>query len=167
MRNDRREVIARAAIDTLAEKGARGLTHRAVDAAAGLPSSSTAYYCRTREALLELAMDAVLSADLADSRERLRADGSVDFDKLFEHFTAPGNRTRALARVELFLEAARNPNFRDRLASYRAGLREIVSSRMAAHGTENADEKARSQIYQFETRLFHALIFPSEDPLAS
>ena len=47
----RRAEIADAAISTLARDGMRGLTHRAVDRAAGLPEGSASYYFRTRQAL--------------------------------------------------------------------------------------------------------------------
>ena len=40
----RRALIADAAISTLARDGMRGLTHRAVDRAAGLPEGSASYY---------------------------------------------------------------------------------------------------------------------------
>ena len=49
----RLEVLADAAIDLVAESGMRGLTHRAVDARAGVPAGSTSAYFRTREALIE------------------------------------------------------------------------------------------------------------------
>lgn len=51
-RADRRTVLADAAIGVLADAGVRGLTHRAVDAAAGLPVGTTSAYLRTRQALL-------------------------------------------------------------------------------------------------------------------
>ncbi|MFD8548074.1 TetR/AcrR family transcriptional regulator [Streptomyces sp. NPDC059649] len=52
----RPQLIADAAIRLLAERGMRGLTHRAVDEAAGLPPGSTSNLARTREALLETAV---------------------------------------------------------------------------------------------------------------
>ncbi|HEY1174567.1 MAG TPA: TetR family transcriptional regulator, partial [Phytomonospora sp.] len=53
----RRGLVADAAIALLADKGTRGLTHRAVDEQAGLPQGSTSYYFRSREALLKGALD--------------------------------------------------------------------------------------------------------------
>ena len=43
--------VADAAIAVLADHGGRGLTHRAVDQAAGLAPGTTSNYARTREAL--------------------------------------------------------------------------------------------------------------------
>src|ERR1700748_3081833 len=45
---------------------ARGLTHRAVDRAAGLPPGTTSNYARTREALLRLALARIAELDLAE-----------------------------------------------------------------------------------------------------
>src|SRR5258708_36489485 len=53
----RRAEIADAAIATLARDGMRGLTHRAVDRAAGLPEGSASYYFRTRQALLQATVE--------------------------------------------------------------------------------------------------------------
>lgn len=52
----RSETVAEAAITLLAERGMRGLTHRAVDELAGLPPGSTSNLARTRAALLELTL---------------------------------------------------------------------------------------------------------------
>ncbi|MEU4544024.1 TetR/AcrR family transcriptional regulator [Nonomuraea dietziae] len=52
----RSEAVAEAAITLLAERGMRGLTHRAVDELAGLPPGSTSNLARTRAALLELTL---------------------------------------------------------------------------------------------------------------
>ncbi|MER6915841.1 TetR family transcriptional regulator [Streptomyces sp. NPDC000594] len=52
----RADLIADTALELLAERGMRGLTHRAVDEAAGLPQGSASNHCRTRQALLEAAV---------------------------------------------------------------------------------------------------------------
>ena len=57
---DRRDAIADAAIHLVATRGLRGLTHRAVDAEAGLPPGSTSYYLRTRNALLTACVNRML-----------------------------------------------------------------------------------------------------------
>ncbi|MFF9571744.1 TetR/AcrR family transcriptional regulator [Streptomyces sp. NPDC014685] len=52
----RAALIADAALALLAERGMRGLTHRAVDERAGLPQGSTSNHARTRQSLLEAAV---------------------------------------------------------------------------------------------------------------
>ena len=59
----RRTTITDAAIATLASDGMRGLTHRAVDHAAGLPEGSTSYYFRSRLALLEATVQRLVELD--------------------------------------------------------------------------------------------------------
>ena len=46
-----------AAITVLGGRGVRGLTHRAVDAAAGAPAGTTSNHFRTRDALLDGVVD--------------------------------------------------------------------------------------------------------------
>ena len=67
--------IGDAAIAVLAEHGARGLTHRAVDQAAGLPPGTTSNYARTRAALLTLTLTRI---DELDTAETTGGDRVVD-----------------------------------------------------------------------------------------
>jgi len=67
--------ITDAAIEVLAAQGVKGLTHRAVDTAADLPPGSTSYYLRTREALMEAAVQRLVETDEAgapSTRRRFR-----------------------------------------------------------------------------------------------
>lgn len=110
---DRRTRIADAVIAVLAERGSRGLTHRAVDEVAGLPAGSTSYYVRTRAQLLASAVPRLAELDAAslgstrDSRQSL-------IDAMHDAVHGPG-RQRTIARYELVLEAARRPEIRQAL----------------------------------------------------
>jgi DNA-binding transcriptional regulator YbjK len=103
----RRARIADAALRLLAREGARGLTHRAVDAELQLPSGSTSYYFRTRAALLAAAAERMLELDMRDLA-RISAD-SAGVSQLLERWLAPEGRERSMARMELLLAAARDP----------------------------------------------------------
>ena len=63
----RKRQVGDAAIAVLAEHGSRGLTHRAVDQAAGLPAGTTSNYARTRAALLTLALTRIAELDAAEA----------------------------------------------------------------------------------------------------
>ena len=63
------------AITVLADQGARGLTHRAVDQAAGFPPGTTSNYARTREALLTLALTRIAELDAAEGAAGLYETG--------------------------------------------------------------------------------------------
>ncbi|SFP04949.1 regulatory protein, tetR family [Amycolatopsis arida] len=152
-------LIGDAAIELIAREGLRGLTHRAVDRAAGLPPGSTSYYARTRLALLELAIarmlehDDVDTAALGDGRPEDLADAVAGF--LHESITA--GRARTLARYELALEAARRPELR---AAYdRAGgrLRERAAALLRAAGSVEPDRHARLLVAWCEGVLFEAI----------
>jgi Tetracyclin repressor-like, C-terminal domain len=67
--------VADAAIAVLADHGGRGLTHRAVDQAAGLPSGTTSNYARTREALLTLALTRIGELDATEGAAGLYGSG--------------------------------------------------------------------------------------------
>ena len=68
---DRRTEIADAAVAIVAAKGLKGLTHRAVDAQAGLAVGTTSNYFRSRAALVAAAVDHV---EVRDAR-LLRGQG--------------------------------------------------------------------------------------------
>ena len=63
-RHRRRTEILDGALAVLADQGMRGLTHRAVDTAAGLPAGSTSYYFRSRAALVAGCVRRLLERDL-------------------------------------------------------------------------------------------------------
>ena len=63
---DRRQRIANAGIALIARGGTHRLTHRAVDAEAGLPNGSTSYYARSRRDLIRLVMEQLSSESQAD-----------------------------------------------------------------------------------------------------
>jgi AcrR family transcriptional regulator len=119
----RRDVLLDAAIRVLGGRGMRGLTHRAVDAEAGLPVGSTANLFPTREKLLEAVVDRV---------SRLERD-RFDVESLSAHPVDPAGlaralaafvceatgpyRTLTLARHAVLLEAGHNPVIRERVAA--------------------------------------------------
>jgi DNA-binding transcriptional regulator YbjK len=125
--DERRTRIADAALELLAREGARGLTHRAVDAELQLPNGSTSYYCRTRSALLMAAAERLLELDTADLA-RVSED-TAGIASLLERWLSPAGRMRSLARMELLLTAARDPEL-----AFMARAREnFIDHAVAAH----------------------------------
>ncbi|HVX44186.1 MAG TPA: TetR family transcriptional regulator [Mycobacteriales bacterium] len=103
----RRAEIADAAITVAGTAGMRGLTHRAVDVRAGLPTGSTSYYFRTRAALLQAAVRRLAELDRELFRPGDDFAGSIAAaldDSLSRH------RIRTTARYLFLLEAARDPD---------------------------------------------------------
>ena len=124
----RKTLIADTAISLLGSVGARGLTHRAVDAEAGLPTGSTSFYCRSRLDLLRLALQRHAALDLADlmldaERTHQTGWGLQHLLDLLEHrvddWLSPSKRGRLVARFELFLLASREPELAAILDTHR------------------------------------------------
>ncbi|MFI1170294.1 TetR/AcrR family transcriptional regulator [Streptomyces melanogenes] len=146
---DRRTVIADTAINLVATAGLRGLTHRAVDSAAGLPAGSTSYYFRTRAALIGACYQRLAELDLGDI-EGGGALAAAPPDReavaavlagLLHHWLTVG-RERQLARFELSLEAARNPELTPELHRAGQGARARAAELLAALGTDRPQEAA-------------------------
>ncbi|WP_308268702.1 TetR/AcrR family transcriptional regulator [Yinghuangia soli] len=72
----RLDLIGDTAVHLLVERGMRGLTHRAVDEAAGLPSGSTSYYARTRAALLEVALARMTMREAGEFADAMGSDAA-------------------------------------------------------------------------------------------
>ncbi|MBB6348142.1 AcrR family transcriptional regulator [Nonomuraea muscovyensis] len=107
---DRRGRLRDAAIEVLAEQGGRGLTHRAVDAAAGVPPGTSKNYFPTRQSLLQAIAERCveLYRDLPRPVITDRATLVAMMGALLAEAAGPG-RQRLLAYLELHAEAARAP----------------------------------------------------------
>jgi DNA-binding transcriptional regulator YbjK len=114
----RADLLLDAAIDVLGTQGMRQLTHRAVDAAAGLPLGSTSNRFRTRESLLIGVLRRILERETA-IWNRLAVDirvPSVDavaaaIGRLLVELTGTG-RVLSQARRTVFVEATNQPALR-------------------------------------------------------
>ncbi|MFC3578229.1 TetR/AcrR family transcriptional regulator [Streptomyces yaanensis] len=137
----RADLVADTALALLAERGMRGLTHRAVDEAAGLPQGSTSNLARTRQALLELAVrrhaerEARLLAlhEMPDPRGGL--DSLVGGLALAVHRSLTRNPELLVARYELALEATRRPELRAYYDATGARFRDLLTALVTALGS--------------------------------
>lgn len=163
---DRRTLIADTAIATVAAAGLRGLTHRAVDSAAGLPPGSTSYYFRTRTSLVEACYRRLSELDLADvDRDAPRAAGTdtpgrdeaaAALAAVLHRWLTTG-RERQLARFELTLEAARNPDLRTGLHQAGLGARARAAGILAALGADRPEQAAELLVAWTEGLLYDHL----------
>ncbi|MFI9249060.1 TetR/AcrR family transcriptional regulator [Streptomyces sp. NPDC053069] len=137
----RADLVADAALTLLAERGMRGLTHRAVDEAAGLPLGSTSNLARTRQALLELAVrrHAEREARVLDAAEMPDpsggADALADGLALAVHRSLTQGRELLIARYELALEATRRPELRAFYDRTGAVFKEQLAALLTAAGS--------------------------------
>ncbi|GAT72828.1 TetR family transcriptional regulator [Microbacterium sp. HM58-2] len=125
----RRRAIADAGLAVLAREGSRGLTHRAVDEAAGVPTGTTSNYFRSRDALVAGLVDRIGErlAPTPDDLER-RAQGDPG-PGLFADYVRDivrrltDDREVTIALFELRLESSRRPEVAALLGAWqRAGL---------------------------------------------
>ncbi|MEV4667052.1 TetR/AcrR family transcriptional regulator [Microbacterium sp. LWO12-1.2] len=125
----RRRLIADAGLTVLAREGSRGLTHRAVDEVAGVPTGTTSNYFRSREALVTGLVDRI-GERLAPSDEDLARRGSAEPGvALFADYLRDivrrlsEERDVTLALFELRLESSRRPEVAAVLGAWqRAGF---------------------------------------------
>ncbi|WAL94589.1 TetR/AcrR family transcriptional regulator [Streptomyces sp. Je 1-369] len=132
-RNDgRRAALVDGAIEVLAREGARGLTFRAVDTEAGVPTGTASNYFGNRDDLLTQAGARVyerLTPEPAEvERQRAAKPDKETYVQLMREVVGrvSGFRTGYLALLELRLEATRRPELR-------AVLTERVRADLAAN----------------------------------
>lgn len=156
---ERRRALLDAAIDVLAEEGARGLTFRAVDARAGVPTGTASNYFTDRAQLLLQAGAHVhvrltpteefmaSFTDAAPDREQVR----VGMHDLLRRIRA--ERNGYLALLELRLEANRHPGIREELTRT---IRDTLEDNVRFHleGGFPGDRSTVVTLYLAMTGLF-------------
>jgi DNA-binding transcriptional regulator YbjK len=177
----RRAELLAAGVRVLAAAGLRGLTHRAVDAEAGLPEGTCSAYLRTRSALLTALAEHVggrLAGDVDTMATRLRdhrAPGApcgaepvgpvVDaVTELFLGWLEEPEVVRAQA--ELALEAARDPDLMSVFDRWRRGMLGVVEGVADHAGADPAPHRAAVAVAALEGVLVTAARMPEGDRAA-
>ena len=113
---ERRRDLCDAAIQLLADDGAKGLSHLKVDRKAVVPDGTTSFYFRTRSALLRAVAERLAEQDLASLQSIAdSADGpggNPSPSRLAQVVIQAGSEpqlSRTKARYELTMQAARDP----------------------------------------------------------
>ncbi|MEU6388176.1 TetR/AcrR family transcriptional regulator [Streptomyces sp. NPDC046939] len=156
----RHDRIADAALVLLAERGMRGLTHRAVDEVAHLPQGSTSNYARTRQALLEAAVrrlavleGRVLAVDeLPDPAGGLPA--LIDGMALALHRYLTEHPQLLVCRYELALEATRRPELRTFFDATGRQFREPLTRLLREAGSQEPERHTLSLVAWAEGTMF-------------
>ncbi|MFU8849781.1 TetR/AcrR family transcriptional regulator [Micromonospora sp. SL1-18] len=170
MTTNRFAVLTDAAIDVLAELGMRGLTHRAVDARAGLPQGTTSAYFRTRKALIEAVVRRLADLDRADLDARRLPAGAdtpavtltdidhaaADIAALLDEWMSTA-RHRTLARYACLLEATHHPELRT-ILEHGDASRAQSRSMLAAAGAQNPAQAGDHLVACIDGLLFDRLV---------
>ena len=113
--DQRRRELCDAAIQLLAQDGAKGLSHLKVDARAEVPDGTTSFYFRTRSALLRAVAERMTELDLATLQsvaDSAGLDGASSASALAKLVIQTGEEpqlSRTKARYELTMQATRDP----------------------------------------------------------
>ncbi|MET9351067.1 TetR/AcrR family transcriptional regulator [Streptomyces termitum] len=144
---ERRTALVDAAIEVLAREGARGLTFRAVDAEAAVPTGTASNYFASRDELLTQAGARVyerLRPDEASMEETRTAPRDTEtYVRIMRELVGriSAFRTGYLALLELRLEATRRPALRSILTER---VRADVDANVAFHESSGLPGDATS-----------------------
>ncbi len=163
----RRQQILDAAVTVLAGQGWRGLTHRAIDRAAGLPEGSSSAYYRSTSAL-QLAMAEYVAWQIAADVEALAAElvaCTGDHDKAVAATSATFRQwleesALLTARLELTLAAARDDDLAAILLGSRQALTTIVDGILTGRGHCDRGAVATTIVAAVDGVLIAALLRP-------
>jgi AcrR family transcriptional regulator len=165
----RDERLLDAAIEVLGTSGMRNLTHRAVDAAAGVPLGSTSNRFRTRAALLVGVLRRILELEVATwtkLAKHLRITSietlAAALGRLVEEQTEAG-RTVTQARRAIFVEAANNPILRNEIIAGQHDLASWLAPMLASLGSTDPPAHVRHLLALLEGLLGHRLATGAPD----
>ncbi len=154
---DRRTELLDAALTVVSAKGMKGLTHRAVDAAAHLPEGTTSNYYRNRAALVEAVLDRLEQLDGALLEDQGRAGPPETIEELAGQLAA---LVLALAGQHAALTRARLALSLDKPGAVTAGHFRLVGGleqALSALGVAGAAARARDVADYGDGVLLHLL----------
>lgn len=174
----RSDTLLDAAIHVVGTEGIRALTHRAVDAAAGLPTGSASNLFRTREALLRAMVVRMIDTEIA-GWDRLTGDLAGDLAgdtapttpdtlaatlaTLVESLTG-ALRTLTVARYSLFMEAARDTSLQAEMGRGAQRVAAIGHAWLTAAGSTDPDAHTALVMAHLDGLVVHRLAFPDTPP---
>jgi DNA-binding transcriptional regulator YbjK len=165
---DRRTVLLDAALELVGTQGMRGLTHRAVDTAAGVPAGSTSNHFRTREALIL----GIVERFIAREREMATGPGdevdptpegvAVALGRFVRRAVGP-DRAVTLARYAILVETAQNPALRPGMAPGAAQVDAWARDLITRAGSRDPDRDLGVLANYVTGLVLHELALPSPD----
>lgn len=155
----------------------RALTHRAVDAAAGMPTGSASNLFRTRESLLRAMVVRMIDTEVAGWDHLAGAAAPTTPDALAALLgtmveTLTGSlRSLTVARYALFMEAARDESLQAEMGRGAQRVAAIGRQWLTAAGSRDPDTHAALVMAHLDGVVVHRLAFPgtppaSDDPTA-
>jgi DNA-binding transcriptional regulator YbjK len=162
----RREELLDAAITVLGERGIHALTHRTVDATAGLPAGSTSNHFRTRDALLNAVVERFAARERAAWEDRARRMYPTSSRELAQVLVlaakeATGKlRTLTLARYAILVEAGIHPSLRAQLSATGAGVNAWFMQWLRVAGSTDPERDGPIIMNHYTGLVLHDLAIP-------
>jgi AcrR family transcriptional regulator len=163
---NRRETLLDAAIQVLGERGMRALTHRAVDAEAGVTAGSTANYFSTRESLLEAIVGRVSAMERGHFDEIAAGVCPATPAELgraiagFARDVTGARRAQTMARYAILVEAGHNAKIRRQLAETGSRVNAWWANWLALIGSVDTDHDVHVLGNYITGLMLHQLAIP-------
>ncbi|HET8659951.1 MAG TPA: TetR family transcriptional regulator [Micromonosporaceae bacterium] len=172
-----RDRLLDAAVAVLARDGLHALSHRVVEREAGATHGSATYYFGTRHAMLVETLHHVARRDeelvqraLSEQHGRpanlaALAAGDNGLEQVVQDVLAlfNGRRPETLARYELLLYAARQPELHAEVARWRGFFAALIEPMLDRLGVDQPASAARWLLATFDGNLLHQLASPDPD----
>jgi DNA-binding transcriptional regulator YbjK len=162
----RQEQLLDAAIEVLGGQGSRRLTHRAVDAAAGLPGGSAANYFKTRESLVNAIIERFAERERSTWAVLVGVFTPRTPDELaaalaaFVRRAVGVDRVMTVARFGLFVESALRPAPGDQLVASAREIRRWGTDWLRAVGASQPEVACELILDQMDGLILHQLAYP-------
>ncbi|RJQ80728.1 TetR/AcrR family transcriptional regulator [Pseudonocardiaceae bacterium YIM PH 21723] len=163
---DKRTKVLAAAVEVLGAGGSRALTHRAVDAAAGMPAGSTSNYFRTRNALVTGVLEYLSEIGIAAIQELAGMPRPVDVAEfarlmagMYTHLLEHG-RLAQVARRVVFTEAAWNAELQAAIGEAGVPFQRLMADWLRSLGAADPEPDARLLMIFLDGLLADRLIHP-------
>jgi AcrR family transcriptional regulator len=164
--SSRRELLLDAAIRVLGERGVRAVTHRAVDAEAGVGVGSTVNYFATRDALFQAIVERFAQREQANFEEvaaRICPTSPPELGCALAEVardSAGPERTLTLSRYALLVESANNPVLREQMAVTGARVSSWFVNWLRLIGSHDPDQHVHVVGNYLTGLVLHQLAIP-------
>ncbi|HEY5848609.1 MAG TPA: TetR family transcriptional regulator [Microlunatus sp.] len=162
----RRELILDSALGIAGEQGLHRMTHRAVDAAAGLPLGSTSNYFRTREDLLTAVIERFAQLERGDWDDIAAVSHPVSAAELsgvmaeWVRGAVGAHRSVTVARYGFLVQAALDPSWQRLLAPGADRVNTWATNWFRTVGSAAPERDAQMIMAMVDGMVLHQLSHP-------
>jgi len=162
----RRARLLDAAIQVIGERGIHGLTHRSLDAEAGLAAGSSSNHFRTRDALIDAVVERFAARErtlwdelAASTMPTTPGELAVLLSDYAKDATGP-HRTLTMARYAILVEAGIHPALRGQLAATGARVSAWATNWVRVAGSPDPSRDAPLIMNYVTGLVLHQLAIP-------